>query len=849
VIGRTWRLPLGLLLGVNSALGPNAVFFAVTLVSIAASVALATSLELASRAVQNLAAETAQALAGDGELEVVAGAGGVPEALVDELGALPDVAQATPLITATLGLDAARMPLNILGLDLLATGSMRELGARGRGGVEVADPLKLLGRSDAVLLSESVAAKLGVSFGGAIRVHAPQGARELHVEGLLADRGLARAYAGQVAVMDVYALQALMEREGFVDRIRVTAAPGVELRELAAELEQHTAGAATVQRVGAASSALDLSVIALRAAVLIVAAVGAGVAGLLSYAAMSTAVERRLPEFAVLRTTGFASRDVARFIAGDAAALMLCGSALGFAAGRILAEVFLPVVTQASDYFIHTSANSSHVAFAPATLAVGVAVGLLCAAAGALGPARIATRRFAFEARAEPAAGARRRGGLPLVCAVGLAAVARVPDLAPRARLALELALGAGLAGSLVGPALRGVDRIRPALSRALPGLGHLLGTGLAARPRGAALAVAAITVVIAFIHAVLILSASFGTTLLELVSSRYPNSIIVSATGPFDDFSVDRLAPDVIASIRRAPGVEAVDEEVATEVPFRGQDVLLVGYEAAVAGPRSGTTEYARHLSAVARDVARGDVAVSAAFARRFAIHAGDELELATPKGLRRFHVAGETRGLAGPAGVIYMDLSTYDAHWKRVGASSLLLWTRGDPVPVLEEIRRATYERQPLFFTDGPTLRARATAFANRFDVLLFGVAALALFLGGVAIANLLLGNVAARRRELALLRAAGAEPGQLSRLVLADAGLIALCAIALGTALGQLLTAPALQIFADDFGLPVDRHADLARLALFLALVLAAVLGSALYPALLARRATDLTAPQAE
>src|SRR5262249_10807986 len=203
---------------------------------------------------------------------------------------------------------------------------------------------------------------------------------------------------------------------------------------------------------------------------------------------------------------------------------------------------------------------------------------------------------------------------------------------------------------------------------------------------------------------------------------------------------------------------------------------------------------EYARHLSAVYRDVARGEIAVSAAFANRFGIHTGDDLELATPNGVRRFHVAGETRGLAGPAGIIAMDLATYDAHCKRVGARSLLVWTRGDPAPVLEEIRRATYERQALFFTDGPELIARATAFANRFDALLFGVAALALFLGGVAIANLLLGNVAARRRELALLRAAGAEPGQLSGLVLADALLIALASIALGTALGELLTVPA-------------------------------------------------------
>jgi len=849
VIGRSWRLPLGLTLGLNSALGPNGVFFAVTLVSIAASVALATSLELASHAVRNLATETARALAGNADLEIVAGQLGVPEALVDEVAALPGVAEATPLVTATLGLDAARMPLNLLGLDLLASAEARQLSARGRGGVEVADPLKLLGRPDAILLSEGVAASLGVGFGDPIHVHAPQGARELHVEGILADRGLARAYAGQVAVMDVYALQALVGRAGFVDRIRVTAAKGVDVADLEARLAARVAGKASVQRAGAAGSQLDLSVNALRAAVLVVAAVGAAVAGLLSYAAMSTAVERRLPEFAVLRSTGFASRDVARFIAGDAAVLVLCGGALGFAAGRVLAASFLPALSQASEYFIHTSANTSHVSFTPATFAVGAAVGLVCAGAGALGPARTATRRFALDATDAAPGSARPHSSVSIALAAALAAAAFAPGLAARARLGLELALGALLAGSLVAPALRALERVRPALSRALPGIGHLLGTGLSVRPRGTALAVAAITTVIAFICAVLILSASFSATLLEMATTRYPDSIIVSAIPPFDDFRVDRVAPDVVQTIRNAPGVEAVDEEYLAQVAFRGEDVTLVAFDAAVAGPRSGTTDYARRMTALYRHVARGEIAVSAAFARRFGVHAGDELELDTPKGARRFRIAGETRGLAGPAGIIMMDLATFDAHWPRLGARALLLWTRGDPAPVLEEIRRATYARQPLFFTDNATLIERTTAFANRFDALLFGVAALALFLGGVAIANLLLGNVAARRRELALLRAAGAEPGQLARLVLCDAALLALGSIALGTALGQLLAVPALQIFAEDFGLPVDRHADGFRLAVFLGFVLSAALASALYPALLARRGADLTEPQAE
>ena len=848
MIGRRWRAPLGFLLGVNSALGPNAVFVAVTLVSIAASVALATSLELASRAVQRLATDTARALAGSAQLEITAGQVGIPERLVDEVAALPGVAEAAPVVQATLGLDVAHLPLHILGLDLVATAGTRELGVRGRGGVEVADPLKLLGRSDAVLISERLAAKLGVSFGDPIRARAPNGVRELHVEGLLADRGLARAYAGQVAVMDVYALQALVGREGFVDRIRVTASPGVDVAALEARLVERVAGAATVQRAGAGRSALDLSVNALRAAVLIVASVGALVAGLLCYAAMSTAVERRLPEFAVLRATGFAARDVARFIAWDAALLALCGSALGLAAGRVLAKGFLPALSQTSEYFIQTSASASDVSFTRETLAVAAAVGLTCGFAGTLGPARMATRRYALEPGGAAAAPA-RRPWLPLALAAALAALAVAPGVAPRTRLGLELVMGAVLAGSLVGPALRQVDRARPALSGVLPAIGHLLGTGLSVRLRGTALAVAAITAIVAFIHAVLILSGSFGATLLDRVRASYPGSIFVSASPPFDDMKVDPMAPDVIEAIRRAPGVEALSEQVFTEVPFRGHDVTLVAIDASICAPRTGTTPAAKRLGATLRAVGRGELAVSEAFAHRFGVSAGDELELSTPKGARRFRVAGFTRGMAGPAGIITLDLATYDAYWKRVGARSVLMWPRGDPAPVVEAVRRATYARQPLFFTDGRALVERATVFANRFDSLLFGVAALALFLGGVAIANLLLASVAARRRELALLRAAGAEPGQLALLVLADGLLIALTSIALGTGLGQLLTGPMLQLFAEDFGLIVERHPDPPRLLAFLAMVLAAVLASALYPALLARGPADLTEPQAE
>jgi putative ABC transport system permease protein len=194
----------------------------------------------------------------------------------------------------------------------------------------------------------------------------------------------------------------------------------------------------------------------------------------------------------------------------------------------------------------------------------------------------------------------------------------------------------------------------------------------------------------------------------------------------------------------------------------------------------------------------------------------------------------------MAGPGGIVFMDLATFDQSWKRPGADGVLVWTQGDPTAVIDAVRATTWRRQSLFFTENAELLERATAFARRFDALLFGVATLALVLGGVAIANLLLGIVAARQRELELLRTAGAAPNQLAGVVWGDAALLAAGALFTGFALGGLIARPMLEIMGDEFGLLVEMHVDGVRLALLAALVGASVLASATYPALLARRA---------
>ncbi|HXZ86672.1 MAG TPA: FtsX-like permease family protein, partial [Myxococcota bacterium] len=323
----------------------------------------------------------------------------------------------------------------------------------------------------------------------------------------------------------------------------------------------------------------------------------------------------------------------------------------------------------------------------------------------------------------------------------------------------------------------------------------------------------------------------------------RYPEAVDVTANAPFAANQLEVIPAAAVAAIRAAPGVTDLCEHYATQLLFRGEEVDLSAIQTDVAARHRHFELGVPHERETFAALGRGEIAVSEAFARHFDVAPGDALELPTPAGPRRFRVAGTLNGLAGPAGAVYMDLATFDASWKRPGTLHLMLFTAGEPAEVVAAIRRALPGAGSLFFTENRELLAEAREFALRFDALLFGVASLALFLGGVAIASLLLGIVAARQRELVLLRTAGAAPNQLAALVLCDAALIAAGAVAAGLVLGALVAGPLLQILGEDLGLFVDTHFDLPRLGLFLLLVFAAVLASAALPAAVARRTATL------
>ena len=150
-------------------------------------------------------------------------------------------------------------------------------------------------------------------------------------------------------------------------------------------------------------------------------------------------------------------------------------------------------------------------------------------------------------------------------------------------------------------------------------------------------------------------------------------------------------------------------------------------------------------------------------------------------------------------------------EAQWQSPfgGPSTLLVRTAGDPhhvaPQVLENLRSLDPER-PLEHVQTLAEARNESVAPQRLNALLFGsFAALALLIAAVGVGAMLMWSVSARRKELAIRSAVGAEPGTLLRRVLSEGTLLVVAGLALGAvlamAVGRFLEKMLFEVAATD------------------------------------------------
>jgi putative ABC transport system permease protein len=334
--------------------------------------------------------------------------------------------------------------------------------------------------------------------------------------------------------------------------------------------------------------------------------------------------------------------------------------------------------------------------------------------------------------------------------------------------------------------------------------LGRLSAVGLRTRKLRAGLSALGIAIGVAAIVAVLGLSSSSSAGLLAEISKLGTNLLTVtngqSLTGQTAE--LPKVAPAMIARIGPVTGVEEIGSISATVfrspfIPTINTNALNV--EAASLGLLAtvGTSvAEGRYLNAA---TAQEPVAVlGAVAAQRLGIdrmYSGERIWL----GNQWFYVAGilkpavlapqiDSSVLLGfPAAEHYLG---FDGH-----PSTIYVRARTDQVAAVQSVLAATANPENPNQVDVSQPSAALIAQADAqgaFDGLFLGLGAVALLVGAVGVANIMVISVLERRSEIGLRRALGATKGHIRIQFLSEAILLALLGGAVGVGVGVLSTA---------------------------------------------------------
>jgi putative ABC transport system permease protein len=750
---------------------------------------------------------TVRTISDGADLQISNGEAGVPEELLEPVGATAGVARAVVAVRGFVSLrNRQRGKLYLHGIDVLAGWGTAEHGARAPQ-VTVEDPIVFISEPDSVAVTESAARRYGWRLGRHLEVRSPAGVRRLTVRAVFeATDWSARFLGDRLLVMDLPAAQRLMGMEGRVSQIDVHVSPGVDVARVEERLAQVVGGRAHVGRSAASGKTLERLLGSYRYGL----GVGAGLCVIVAlYVVVNTmiiSVVQQEHDLGVLQLVGMTRRQVLMLIASEALALGGLGCVAGVGVALWLAQV-LAARGARSVGVVYLTIADPVIRLDPGAVAWGLAVALLVAGAAVVAAGREALRRRAWDLvrrDSRDAGGSRAYHHAGLAGAAMLAVTSAMWVAGRRLSDATPLLGVAMLLGLLVGMALMVPAGVRLLARRAdrplesfLGPIGLLASRVIAGEVGCVALSASAFLASLAGTLAFAGLLASLEGSLVAGLQTVFSNVdlIVTSGAGPLQEYAT-AMPETVIAEIAAVRDVSYVDAIRVSTIPYKGSLIALVASDARL-------LEDGRRAVALAADdttqalavLARGEgVLVTQSFARRFEHRIGDVISLATPTGLVGLPIVGIYlfEASAGDVGVIRLDRRLYQRYWKDAAVSAIHA-TLVDGADTARAIRRISHHvgrRHDLFMLTTKELHQQYHAVLATLGNLLTPMLVASCVIGSLGLMAGRLMSVQSRRQLLAILRAVGATRGQRAAMLTVESTIIGLMSAVLAAVVGSVL-----------------------------------------------------------
>jgi putative ABC transport system permease protein len=806
-------------------------------------VAVFVAMHAADEYVLSAFSETIDRIAGKTELQITAGEAGFSEDILEKVQASPLVRVAAPVVEAVVesGLPG-QGTLLVLAVDMTGDRSLREYDFDSGEDAIVEDPLVFLAQPDSIIVSKELADRHHLTVGARLPLQTAEGEKFFTIRGIMKSAGLASAFGGNLAVMDVYAAQLAFGRGRTFDRIDLAVKRGMDVAEVQRKLSALLGPGFEIQPPASRGRQAETMLQGYGVMVSISSLFALFIGVFIIYQSFAIAVTQRRFEIGLLRALGATRRQVQRLFFIESGVLGLAGAAAGILLGVLIARATASAMSGLASDLYGVARQTGAVPTRPGILAVAAVVGIATSVLAAMLPARTASCIDPVQALQKadltPGASGWRRNRVLLASLVAMMAVVLL-TLGAR-RPIFYTAYGFTLvAVVMAAPVLSTAfaRAMRPVLTWMKPVEGALAADSLIQSPRRTSSTVLALMLSVALIVAFGGMArASYGSVVEWL--NTFLNADLYVMPSPRLDLRTQRFPPALAAEIAATPGVGRVQMFRDARVNFRGLRVMAVAIEMPSVAATARTRPVQGDAAAMYQMAAAGQgLIVSDNLAQRLRLRLGQTLELQAPYGILQLPIVGVIVDYTDQQGSIFMDRSVWLRYWRDDSVSDFRVFIA--PGAESAQVRRRLVERfagkRHIFVLTSDESRHYVLGIANQWFGLMnvqVGVAVLVAILG---IVNSLTVSIADRRRELGVLQAVGALRGQIRRTIWLEALAVAALGLILGCIFGAVNLYYVLDIVQRDVaGLRLDYQYPVTTLFVLSPAVLLAAFAAALWPA---------------
>jgi putative ABC transport system permease protein len=660
--------------------------------------------------------------------------------------------------------------------------------------------------ADEVALDRGTANRYDFKVGDKATVSGRAPAKEYTVSGIATLDGSDNLGGSRMVVMTLPEAQRATGHDGY-DSISISTGgedadtvKAAVARELGRDFLVQTGEEAAEQQAQDLSDALGF----IRIALLIFAGVALLVGGFLIFNTFTVTVAQRTKEFALLRVLGASRAQVLRSVLIETFAVGVLASILGVLAGLVVAPA-LAALMKAGGIDLGTTA----IVVSPATVIIGLVVGLVATMVSGFVPALRATRVEPVTAMRDAVTpglkhmGTIRIVGSALLVVAGLALLffGLFGGIDSGSTAASMIGLGALLmmfAFAFLAPLL-----VRPLASVLGAPMARLQGlTGVLARenairqPQRTAVTAAALMVGLALVVLVAVFAAGLKASINNTVDEQVRAALVVQNQ---DGFSP--IPAEVVQTVGDVPGVADVASMRFAVGQVKGDSgtTAVNGIDAAQFNSVL-SLQWEQGGPDTLSAMTDGQTIVESDWAKSHDVGVGGTVAFTTPVGKEAtYEVAGTFKNRAGLTADVLLTSGALEQDWNAKDIAYAM--AAADPGTNPEALARAANQALQGFPQSEALTREEfkdnATGSIDGLLGLVYGLLLLSVIVALLGIVNTLALSVHERTRELGMLRAVGMTRRQVRRMVRAEsvitAGIGAILGIVLGLVFALIISRP--------------------------------------------------------